>query len=316
MKLLFHMPTTSEPLLSRIQKLGRLTRSEGKIAEYFRQHHPQIAFETATSISEQTETSKATVVRFISRLGYRSFVEFQNQLQEDIVSRLESPIYRYPSTKHQLESTGRDFLGQNIGHIIKNLETTASSVDRECFMETARMLADEKRQVFIMGQRTAFGVAHSLWLLLRYLRKRVFLISGQSGTIVEDIGDAGVDDVLVVISHRRYSRQTVDTAKVFSDIGAHIIALVDADISPVSKMAEIQMVIPTFGLTMFDSVCATMAFIESLVLAVAHLRDDTITNRLHAADRLFEHFKTFSQKGTVEKRLQRQDETYQERNQG
>jgi DNA-binding MurR/RpiR family transcriptional regulator len=144
----------------------------------------------------------------------------------------------------------------------------------------------------------------------------VFLISGQSGTIVEDIGDAGVDDVLVVISHRRYSRQTVDTAKVFSDIGAHIIALVDADISPVSKMAEIQMVIPTFGLTMFDSVCATMAFIESLVLAVAHLRDDTITNRLHAADRLFEHFKTFSQKGTVEKRLQRQDETYQERNQG
>lgn len=284
----------SENLLSRIQKLGKLTPSEGKIAEYFRRRHPQIAFETATSISEETATSKATVVRFVSRLGYRSFAEFQNQLQEDIVARLHSPISRYPSTKQQLENAGRDFLGQNIAHIIKNLEKTDAGIDRERFMETARMLANEESQVFIMGQRTSFGPAHSLWILLRYLRKRVFLISGQSGTIVEHVQDACSKDVLVVISHRRYARQTVDMARIFSDIGAHIIALVDTETNPFSKIAELQMVIPTFGLTMFDSVCATLAFIESLVLAVAHLSEDKIYERLDFADKLFEHFKTFS----------------------
>jgi DNA-binding MurR/RpiR family transcriptional regulator len=62
-------------------------------------------------------------------------------------------------------------LGQNIAHIINNLQKTDSGVDRERFMNTARMLADGQTRVFIMGQRTSFGLAHTLWIPLRYLRE-------------------------------------------------------------------------------------------------------------------------------------------------
>ena len=300
------MVVASENLLSRIQKLGRLTPGEAKITEYFRKNHPKIAFETTTSISQKTKTSKATVVRFISRLGYAGFAEFQSQLQEDIVTRLESPIARYPSAKRELEDTGFDFLGQNITHIINNLEKTASSIDRGRFMETAHIMATENSQIFIIGLRTSFGLAHSLWILLRYLREKVFLISGHMGTIVEEVEDASSKDVLVVISHRRYSNQTVDAARFFSNIGARIIAFVDTDNNPFSKLAEIQMVIPTFGLTMFDSVCATLAFIESLVLAVAHLREDKIYKRFESSEKLFKHFQTFSEADVLPKRVKKQ----------
>jgi DNA-binding MurR/RpiR family transcriptional regulator len=260
-------------------------------------------FETATAISQKTGTSKATVARFISRLGYRSFAEFQNQLQEDIVTRLESPISRYPSIKRQLEDTGRDFLGQNIAHIINNLQKTDSGIDRDRFMDTARTLADTNRHVFIIGQRTSFGMAHTLWILLRYLREKVFLIGGQASTLVEEIEDAASDDVLVVISHRRYSSQTVNTARHFSERGAYIIALVDSDRNPFSRLAEVQMVIPTYGLTIFDSVCATLAFIESLVIAVAHLREDKIFERFDTSEKLFEKFNTFSQAKAIHRRM-------------
>ena len=285
---------SSENLLARIQKIGVLTSSEAKIADYFRREYPKVALDTATAISQKTNTSKATVVRFISRLNYGNFIEFQNQLKQELVSRLESPIARYPSTKRKLEQKGHDFLGQNIVHIMENLRKTDLVIDRELFIDTAKILANEKRQIFIMGQKASFGLAHNLWILLKYLRKKVFLISGQAETITEELMDATPRDVLIVISHRRYANQTVKTANFFSDIGAHIIALVDTEDNPFSQLAEIQMVIPTFGLSIFDSSCATLAFIESLVIAVAHLREDKIYKRFESSEKLIKHFKTFS----------------------
>jgi DNA-binding MurR/RpiR family transcriptional regulator len=69
----------SENLLSRIQKLGKLTPSEAKIADFFRRDYPRVAMDTVTAISKKTKTSKATVARFISKLGYEGFTQFQDQ---------------------------------------------------------------------------------------------------------------------------------------------------------------------------------------------------------------------------------------------
>jgi DNA-binding MurR/RpiR family transcriptional regulator len=154
-------------------------------------------------------------------------------------------------------------------------------------------LADAKRQIFIMGQRTSFGLAHQTWILLKYLRGGVNLIGGSAATIAEEIADATQKDALILISHRRYSDQTVTAAKIFSKMGASIIALVDADNNPYAKLAKIQMVIPTFGLSMFDSGCATLAFIESLILAVAQYREKKMYKRFESTEKLFKQFETF-----------------------
>ncbi|MBU0972700.1 MAG: MurR/RpiR family transcriptional regulator [Proteobacteria bacterium] len=288
------MEKETENLLARIQKLGQLTPSEAKIAEYFRRHYPKSAFETATRISRETSTSKATVVRFISRLGYSNYAEFHSQLQSDIMSRLESPVARFPSTKKRAEASGSDFLGLNISHIINNLQATATGIDRNQFNEISRLLANEESKIFIIGQRTSYGPAHSLWILLRYLRKDVFLISGQASTVVEEIEDAKPEDTLVVISHRRYSRQSIQIAEYFRKIGSTIITLVDMDQNPYSKLSTIQLVTPTFGLNMFDSTCATIALIESLILEIARLREENIYDRIDSTEKLFDHFTTFS----------------------
>jgi len=56
-------------LIERIRALKKLTPSEAKIAVFLSRCFPEIVFENVTTISPKSGVSKATVVRFISRLG-------------------------------------------------------------------------------------------------------------------------------------------------------------------------------------------------------------------------------------------------------
>ena len=85
-----YFATMSAPtIFDRIRALEHLTPSETKIAQYLDKAYPLLALETVTSISERARVGRATVVRFISRLGYSSFAEFQQSLRKELLFKLE-----------------------------------------------------------------------------------------------------------------------------------------------------------------------------------------------------------------------------------
>ena len=57
-------------IFDRIRALEHLTPSKTKIAQYLDKAYPLLALETVTSISARARVGRATVVRFISRMGY------------------------------------------------------------------------------------------------------------------------------------------------------------------------------------------------------------------------------------------------------
>ena len=77
-------------IFDRIRAFEHLTPSETKISQYLDKAYPQLALETVTSISERTRVGRATVVRFISRLGYSNFAEFQQSLRKELLLKLEA----------------------------------------------------------------------------------------------------------------------------------------------------------------------------------------------------------------------------------
>ena len=77
-------------IFDRIRSLEHLTPSETKIAQYLDKAYPLLALETVTSISQRARVGRATVVRFISRLGYSSFAEFQQSLRKELLLKLEA----------------------------------------------------------------------------------------------------------------------------------------------------------------------------------------------------------------------------------
>ena len=108
-------------LIRKIRALDRLTPGETKIADFVCRQYPEVAFENVTSISRKTGVSKATVVRFIRRLGYEGFTHFRDSLRADMMAEYASPKQRFTLLKQQLDGD-RDLLGQSITVIMKNLQ--------------------------------------------------------------------------------------------------------------------------------------------------------------------------------------------------
>ena len=93
----------SQDLIDKIRSLKKLTPSEAKIAEYFSRNYAEIVFENVTSISQKTGVSKATVVRFISKLGYHKFSAFRNELRHSALLQRKPLPTRYTFKKKQVK---------------------------------------------------------------------------------------------------------------------------------------------------------------------------------------------------------------------
>lgn len=281
-------------LLDRIKSCTRLTSSESRIADFFQRTYPEVVFETATSIAKKVGVSKPTVVRFISRLGYESFTQFQENLQQEIQERLERPIERYPLGKRQVIEGDSDILGKSIAYILKNLRETQSRIKDAQFQKVAKELAMTPGAVYIIGSLSAFGLAQYFWYYLSYLRERVFLLDNLGSTLPNQLFHVAPKDLLLVITHRRYSRNTLLAAEHFAQKGGRIFVLADGEVTPVSHLANIILVAPSASLSMFDSCCAFLAVIEALLTVITHLLERSLNQRFEVADSLFERFSAFA----------------------
>jgi len=284
---------SSDNLIERIRARSKLTPSEARIADFFSRHYPETVFENVTSISQKTGVSKATVVRFISKLGYASFSQFHNMLQQEVICEFESPGKRFTLKKKQTTADAQDVLGENFSYIINNLQHTHSQIDPEKFKKVARMIAESKGNLYIMGQRTSYALGYLFHVLLKYLRANTFLLDTQASILPDLLVDVADKDLLFAISHRRYARATLKVAQYFKEKKARILLLTDSDFSPLSHLAYIQLVVPSDGLSIFYSYCAMTALLESLVIAALPYCDENVYGRFDKAEKLLNDFETF-----------------------
>lgn len=270
-----------------------MTPSEVKIAEFLDHNRHMNAFETVSSISQKVGVSKATVVRFISHLGYTSFYEFKKEIRKEISYKLESPLNRYMQKKNHLMANGGDIVGRYFSFIIQALEETYARVDPKIIKEVARLIMGAKGVLYIMGQRRSYGLAYILWALLKHLRDRVILLDNHASMLPDRLIDVTADDLLIAITRRRHSKQTFLTAKYFAEQGAKIILLTDRKFTPLSHLTRLQLIAYSNSPSIFDSLCPTMAILETLIFAIVSIYKNGIFERLRVTEKLFKDFETF-----------------------
>lgn len=281
-------------LPERLRQLDRLTPSEAKIADFFQREYPRVAFETPTSISEKAGVSKATVVRFLARLGYQGFSDFQEQLRCELVRRLNRPIDRFAFKKSQSPGGEEDLLGQVIDSVMKDLRETHARNRTSTIWEAARMLASSRNSLYVIGQHSSFGLAHYFWCRAVYLRPRCHLIDNLGGTLPQQMMDVGKGDVMLVVIHRGYTSQTLTLARHFAQRGGRIVVLTDREDSPASPLADVLLVAPVGGMEMFESRVGSLVLLQTLLAAMASMLDRGVYRRWERAEAAFRDLGTFA----------------------
>ena len=284
----------AKELNQRIRSLGKLTPSESKIADYFSRNYWNLVFENTTSISDNTGVSKATVVRFISKLGYKRFSAFIEDLRKEFTEGQGSLPIRYYLKKKLLADDGeKDVLGHSFSNITKNLQQTHARIDQDQFWEAARLIARTQGAVFITGQRSSYALAYLFYNMIHRIRPSCNLIGSQTASLPDRLIDVGSADLLFAIFRHPYAKTTLRIAQHFERCGAPVILLTDSSFNPLQSQARVQIEVDTEGVSIFTSSAAVVAVLESLNTAVLKFCDDTLYQRLEKSEALYNDFEVF-----------------------
>lgn len=282
------------PLLQRLAQLEDLTPSEKKLATLFRHEYPQLAFDNLTDISAKAGVGKATVTRFVQRLGYLNFYEFSKILRDEVAQHMDLPVQRLGRISPSGSCTTPDeIFSRYIDAAIVNLHRTKELHSAETFGKAVSLLADNSRTLFLMGAVSAEGLMSYLFLMLSYLRENVVLLNGNASILGHRITRIAPESVLLAFSYDRYPKVTGTTMRVFREAGCETILITERRSSPLLKYTAVPLFVEAEGPEMFKSRCAGIATMEALVAALTPKFANSTAKRLESMTKLFTEFDVY-----------------------
>jgi DNA-binding MurR/RpiR family transcriptional regulator len=270
------------------ERLDSLSPAERKLARVLLASYPIAGLESVARFAERAGVSPPTVTRFITKLGFRGYPEFQESLRHEVQARLSSPLTRY---RNEPAQRGTDsVLNHALDVAAHNLKTTLDVLSHRDANEAVERLSDVRRGVWVLGGRVSAPVARYLAAQLHLLRPGIGLVDAERSSPAQQLIDMRKADVLVVFDFRRYQADTIESARVASARGCNVILFTDPWLSPASAYARQVITTSVDTVGPFDSLVGAMAVVEAVVAAVlsrlgprAQLRMQNL-ERLRAGD--------------------------------
>jgi len=173
-------------------------------------------------------------------------------------------------------------------------------VDR--FRAAADIIA-KSRRVFCLGLRSTFSVAYSFHYARALFGAESVLVDGPGGIATDALRTIGPADVLLAISVKPYTRQTLQAVRYADKRGARVIAVTDSEVSPLAMLARETLVVGTETPSFFHTMAPAFAAIECLTALVAARRGSETLKSLAASEAQLEAFDTYVM--TTRKRTKR-----------
>jgi DNA-binding MurR/RpiR family transcriptional regulator len=190
---------------------------EGAIADLILNFPGELAGYSASELALLAKTSKATVSRFVRRLGFDKFEDMRRLIRAE--SEAGSPLFLARGGGQ----TAMPQMSDLQAAIARNTsETLAAFDDAQLDRLAARVLSS--RQVWIIGYRHGHFLAGYLRWSLAHARNGVHLLPRAGETLGESLVDAGPDDLVILVGMRR-TVPTVRAAMAFCAKRGSIVAV-------------------------------------------------------------------------------------------
>ena len=263
------------------QRLYSLSPAERRLARVLLASYPIAGLESVARFAERAGVSPPTVTRFISKLGFKGYPEFQESLRHEIQARLSSPLARYRD-----EPKRDSAFNEGLAVSSRNLTLTLDLLSDRDVKEAVELLADVRRRVMVLGGRVSVTLARYLAGQLHLLRPGIALVDTERSAPAQQLIDMRKTDVLVVFDYRRYQPDTIESARVAAARGCSVILFTDPWLSPASAFARQVLVTSVETVGPFDSLVGAMAVVEALVAAVLQRLGARAEARMQSLERL------------------------------
>ena len=264
---------------------GRLTAQERKAAQALLTNYPTAGLAPVAEFAERAAVSAPTVLRFVAKLGFLGYPDFQRQLREELEAQLASPLAK-PAHKARPRSPQRPFIDPFAEAAVANLQGTFRNLREDDFSAIVDLLCDRRRSVHLIGGRFTDALARYLAAHLSLVRPDVRHVPSGIGVWRDRLLDIKRRDVLVVFDIRRYQEDVVAFARDAAARGPEIVLVTDQWISPISRQAKHVLACRVAAPSRWDSSVVLLAVVEALTAAATDRLGEFARKRIEELERL------------------------------
>ncbi len=248
------------------ERLHEFTATERKAAHVLLATYPLAGLEPVADFAARAGVSAPSILRFVARLGFQSYPDFQKRLREELEAQLKSPLMK---ASFETAPSGRSRLFDRFRAAVEaNLAETFAHVPPGEFDAVVELMSDPKRRIYMIGGRFTDPLARYLASHLRIVRTRVIHLAGQIENLRDQVLDMRKNDVLIVFDMRRYQNDIVSLAQLAAGRGVKVVLVTDQWLSPISRVAAHMLSAHISVPSNWDSNVAALALVEALLAAV------------------------------------------------
>ncbi len=264
--------------------LGDCSPAERKVARVLLAAYPSAGFETVARLAERAGVSGPTVLRFVQRLGYRGFPDFQEALRQDLDDRSASPL-RIFQTQEPRDGETASLRDRASAVSVRSVEQTFAQVSTHDLDRCVDLISTAPGSVLIAGGRYSGLLGRVLAQHLEQLRPRVRMLPDAPSARAALVDDMGRRDVLVLFDYRRYEEHTQLLARTARARHAAVVLFTDIWLSPISSDADVVLTSVTAAPSPFDALTPVLALVETVVAGCFDRLGDAAVDRMARAER-------------------------------
>ncbi len=251
-----------------VARFDEFSRSQKDVAQYIVDHLDEAAFHTAEELAKRANTSSSTVVRFSQALGFEGFPELQQAAREEYRRRGpgsdggsegngSGPLFALDATEFETALAA--------DHV--NVEETARRASRGD-VEAAVEAIVTARSVIVAGTDQMAFFASYLRHLLMLLDLRAETVAGPSQEALGRLSRIDEHTLVVGLSAGRAHPLVVRTMKLARHRKAATLAITDATMSDVARLARIRLYYSSNSPAYVRSHTALLSLLQALAYGI------------------------------------------------
>ncbi len=247
-------------------RFDEFSRSQKDVAQYIVDHLDEAAFQTAEELARRANTSSSTVVRFSQALGFEGFPELQGAARDEYRAAHAAPGLAEPGSG-PLFSLDQSEFETALAADHANVEDTARKTSRSD-VEAAIDAITAAPRVLIAGTDQMAFFASYLRHLLALLDVRAEIVTSPSQEALSRLGRIDDQTLVVGLSAGRPHPLVVRAMKLARHRKARTVAITDATLSDVAKLAQIRLYYSSNSPAYVRSHTALLSMVQALAYGV------------------------------------------------
>lgn len=261
-----------------------------RAAKYILDNEADFGLDSIRETARKSGVSSYTLVRLSREMGFDGFEDLRKPFRHALVS------LNGPATE---ESWLEKWQGSNAGAVTAAASNAMAIVSRslerqspERIREVAELMVSA-HDVYVTGMRASYGLAYYFQYVGRMALKSLQIVPRQMSSAIDELTDAGPDDVLIAITFTPYSHETIEAMAYAKSRGMRLVVVSDSEIVAPGLTADHTLLVSTNSTHHFGCSAGAMAVLEMLLAMLVEIGGSDAARRIETYERLRNNYRAY-----------------------